>query len=168
VAYTAKFEQWIPVPLEQVFEFFGNPENLPRIMPPWMQVRVDETRFVAPPDAPSSGKFAGAGSVVTISFRPLPFLPFRLRSEAHIVGFAMNRFFEDAHSDMLFKSWHHRHEFVAEERTGSAGTIIRDVVTYEMAFGRLAPIVNALFVASQMRRTFEFRQRVVERLLHPH
>ena len=167
MAYTAKFEQWIPLPLERVFEFFGNPENLSRIMPPWMQVRVDEIKFVAPLDAPASGKFAGAGSLVTVSFRPLPFLPFRICSKADIVGFAMNRFFEDAHSDMLFKSWHHRHEFDAEERAGSAGTIIRDVVTYEVAFGPLVAVANALFVAGQMRRTFEFRQRVVERLLLP-
>lgn len=165
MAYTAKFEQWIPLPLERVFEFFGNPENLPRIMPPWMQVRVDEIKSVAPLDAPASGKFAGAGSIVAVSFRPIPFLPFRIRSEARIVGFAMNHFFEDAHRDMLFKSWHHRHEFAAEERAGSAGTIIRDAITYELAFGPLALLVNALFVAGQMRRTFEFRQRVVERLL---
>ena len=155
------------MPLERVFEFFGNPENLPRIMPPWMQVRVDEIRFVAPPDAPASGRFAGTGSIVIVSFRPIPFLPFRIRTKANIVGFAMNRFFEDAHSDMVFKSWHHRHEFAAEERAGSTGTIIRDVVTYEVAFGPLALLVNALFVAGQMRRTFEFRQQVVGRLLLP-
>ncbi len=130
-------------------------------------MRVDETKFVTPSDAPPGGKFAGAGSVVTVSFRPAPFLPFRIQSEARIVGFTMNRFFEDSHSDLMFKSWHHRHEFVAEERAGSAGTIVRDVITYELAFGPLAAVTNALFVARQMRHTFEFRQRVVERLLLP-
>jgi hypothetical protein len=38
--------------LEQVFEFFGNPENLPRIMPGWMQMHVDDATIVAAPDAP--------------------------------------------------------------------------------------------------------------------
>lgn len=165
MAYVAKFEQWIPLPLERVFEFFGNPENLPRIMPPWIKVRVDDAKFVQPPDARVGGKFAGTGSVVTVSFRPVPFLPFRIRSQANIVGFAMDHFFEDAHSDMLFKSWHHRHEFISERRAGFAGTIVRDVVTYELALGPLSAIVNAFFVARQMRATFEFRQHVVERLL---
>jgi ligand-binding SRPBCC domain-containing protein len=165
VAYTAKFEQWIPLPLERVFEFFGNPENLPKIMPPWMKVRVDDARFVMPTDALAGGKFAGSGSVVTVSFRPVPFLPFRIRSQANIVGFAMNHFFEDSHSDMLFKSWHHRHEFVGVLRSGTNGTIVRDVITYELALGSLSAIANALFVSHQMRSTFSFRQRAVERLL---
>jgi ligand-binding SRPBCC domain-containing protein len=57
----------------------------------------------------------------------------------------MNQFFEDAHRDLLFKSWHHRHEFAIEERAGVPGTIVRDVLIYELAFGPLAPAVNRLF-----------------------
>jgi len=163
--YVANFEQWIPLPLDRVFEFFGNPENLPRIMPRWMQVRVDDATLVTPPNVPPGKTFAAAGSVVSVSFRPIPFLPFRAHSDAKIVAFEMNYRFEDVHSDALFKSWHHRHEFVAETRNDVAGTIARDVITYELRFGPLSPLVNALVVAGQMRRTFEYRQRVVERLL---
>ncbi|SRR5258708_296950 len=163
--HTAIFEQWLPFPLERVFEFFGNPENLPRIMPRWMRVQVDHVVMIAPPDAPLDKKFAGQGSLVGVSFRQFPFLPLRARSEATIVGFGMNRFFEDAHSDALFKSWHHRHEFVAEERGGVSGTIARDVITYELTFGAISALVNPLFVAPQVRRTFQYRQEAVERLL---
>lgn len=163
--YVATFEQWIPRPLERVFEFFGNPENLPRIMPPWMQVRVDNTNIVAPPEAPGNQKFAGAGSVVAVSFRPVPFLPLRAQSDARIVAFELNHLFEDAHSDALFKSWHHRNEFVSESREGVAGTLARDVITYELRFGLLSGLMNAIVVAGQMRRTFEYRQRMVERRL---
>ena len=163
--HTAIFEQWLPLPLNRVFEFFGNPENLPLIMPPWMQVQVDNAVLVAPPDAPPDGKFAGVGSLVFVSFRPFPLLPLRVRSEAKIAGFGMNRFFADSHSDALFKSWHHRHEFVAEQRGEVSGTTARDIITYELRFGPLSAMVNSLFVAPQMRRTFEYRQRIVERLL---
>jgi ligand-binding SRPBCC domain-containing protein len=163
--YKARFEQWIPLPLERVFEFFGNPENLPRIMPPWMEVRVDRATLISPSGAPLNKKVAGEGSVVAISFRPIPLLPFRVRSEALIVGFGMNHFFEDSHSDLLFKSWHHRHEFVAEDRRGISGTSARDIITYELTFGPLSSVVNPLFVAPQIRRTFEHRQQVVEGLL---
>ena len=165
--HTAIFEQWLPLPVERVFEFFANPENLPRIMPRWMQVGVDNAVLFAPPDAPRDKRFAGEGSVITVSFRPVPLLPLRVRSEARIVGFEMNRFFEDAHSDALFKSWHHRHEFAAEERGDIAGTSARDVITYELRFGALSPLVNSLFVAPQMLRTFEYRQKEVAHLLRP-
>lgn len=163
--HVTTFEQWIPYPLEQVFAFFGNPENLPRIMPAWMQVQVDDMNIVAPPDGPGGGKFAGAGSVVSISFRPVPLLPLRAHSDAKIVAFEMNHLFEDAHADALFKSWHHRHEFLAMTREGVNGTTVRDVIKYELRFGPLSAIVNALVVAGRMRRTFEYRQRAVERLL---
>jgi ligand-binding SRPBCC domain-containing protein len=165
VAYSAQFEQWIPRPLPQVFEFFGNPENLFRIMPRWMQLRLEDAMLFHPSDAPRDQRWADTGSELTISFRPVPLLPFRVRAEAKIVGFAMNHFFEDAHSDLLFKSWHHRHEFVAEDRGGVSGTMIRDVITYELAFGPLSGPINALVVSPQMRSTFEHRQRMVERLL---
>jgi len=85
--YTATFEQWIPLSVERVFEFFGNPENLPRIMPPWMRVQVDDATLVIPPNAARDQRFAGEGSVVTVPFRPIPFLPFRVRSEAKIIRF---------------------------------------------------------------------------------
>jgi hypothetical protein len=50
---------------------------------------------------PRYQKFAGSGSVVTVSFRPVSLLPFRVGSEAKIAGFAMNHFFEDAHSGAI-------------------------------------------------------------------
>ncbi|PYX34237.1 MAG: hypothetical protein DMG80_02985 [Acidobacteria bacterium] len=68
MAYKAKFEQWIPIPLEQAFSFFGNPETLARIMPPWMAVRVEDVWLVPPPDQPHNEQFAGEGSVLRISF----------------------------------------------------------------------------------------------------
>jgi ligand-binding SRPBCC domain-containing protein len=163
--HRAIFEQWLPLPMERVFEFFGNPENLPRIMPRWMRVVVDDAVLFAPPDAPHDKRFAGEGSLITVTFRPIPLLPLRVRSRAKIVGFEMNRSFEDAHSDALFKNWHHRHEFAAEQRGGMAGTLARDIITYELRFGPLSVLVNPVVVAPQMRRTFEYRQRVVERLL---
>jgi ligand-binding SRPBCC domain-containing protein len=165
MSFIATFEQWMPYPLERVFNFFGDPENLPLIMPAWMQVRVDNATLVAPSDAPSDRKFAGAGSVVAVSFRPIPFLPLRAQSNARIVAFEMNHLFEDVHSDALFKNWHHRHQFVPENRNGVTGTIARDVITYDLRFGPLSRLVNSFVVARQMRRTFEYRQRVVEHLL---
>ena len=99
------------------------------------------------------------------SYRALPFLPMRIRSEAQIVGFGLNEFFADIQTKGPFRSWHHRHEFVAENRGGIAGTRIRNRMEYEIGFEPLGRIINALFVAPQMRHTFAYRQRAVERLI---
>ncbi len=164
--YRAEFEQWIPAPLEKVFEFFSDPMNLPRIMPAWMRVEIEEITIVAPRGF-SSAPFAGEGTKFLASYRALPFLPMCIRSEAQIVGFGLNEFFADVQSAGPFRSWHHRHEFAAENRDGISGTRLRDRIEYEIGFEPIGSIVNALFIAPQMRRTFAHRQRAVARYLAP-
>ena len=162
--YHAEFEQWIPAPLEKVFTFFSDPMNLPRIMPAWMRVKIEEITIVAPRGF-SSARFAGEGTRFFASYRALPCLPMRIRSEAQIVGFGLNEFFTDAQSTGPFRSWHHRHEFAAESREGISGTRLRDRIEYEVGFEPIGRVVNALFIAPQMRRTFAYRWRAVERFL---
>jgi len=161
--YHAQFEQWIAAPLEKVFAFFADPMNLPRIMPAWLQIRFEDSVIVPAPAAPAH--FAAVGTRFVASYRALPFLPIRIRSEAEIVGFAMNEFFADVQTKGPFRSWHHRHEFAAEDRGGISGTRIRDRMEYEIGFEPLGKIMNALFIAPQMRRTFAYRQRAVELLI---
>ena len=40
MSHHLEFEQWVPFPLERVFAFFSNPENLPRIMPAASSTRL--------------------------------------------------------------------------------------------------------------------------------
>ena len=159
-----QFEQWVPARLEGVFRFFADPNNLPRLMPPWMRVRIESMRIV-PPDGDAGNRFAGTGSVLTASYRTTPFLPFRITSEARITGFAVNDYFEDIQGKGPFKSWHHRHSFVRELRNGVDGTIVRDEIEYDPGFGPLGSVGNALFIAPQMRRTFDYRQKTLEEII---
>jgi ligand-binding SRPBCC domain-containing protein len=167
-SYQAHFEQWLPVTMEKAFSFFADPNNLPRVMPHWMDVRIEEARIVAPPGqgaGSAATPLAGLGSRLVASYRPIPFVPFRIRSEAKIVDFALNEFFADDQGIGPFKSWHHRHGFAAEMRDGILGTRLRDHIEYEIGFEPIGRIINLLFIAPQMRRTFAHRQHAVERLL---
>jgi hypothetical protein len=42
-------EQWLPAPIEPVFLFFADPTNLPRVMPAWMDLRIERETIVPPP-----------------------------------------------------------------------------------------------------------------------
>jgi ligand-binding SRPBCC domain-containing protein len=64
-----------------------------------------------------------------------------------------------------FKSWHHRHEFGAQVRDGIAGTLVRDRIDYEVGFGFVGVIGNALFIRRQMENTFAQRQQTLPQLL---
>jgi len=65
----------------------------------------------------------------------------------------------------LQESWHHRHEFEAASRNEVEGTTIRDVIDYEVGFGFLGSLANAVFVRRQMQSTFAERQRKLPELL---
>ena len=164
-----QFEHWVPFRMERVFVFFANPENLPRIMPPATRTRLDGLRIVPPPElqsAPTSdvAKLAGAGSEIGTSFRVFPYLPFRARWVARITEFEWYHHFADIQVKGPFRSWHHRHEMMAETRDGVEGTLVRDRIGYELPLGRLSEIASGV-LSSQMAGTFRYRQEILPKLL---
>src|SRR5271155_3186151 len=152
--HTFTASQWIPCPVERVFEFFANPQNLIPLMPRWHNARVDEARIVPPPGADAGGIAAGAESVVTISFRPLPLSPIRLRWEAKISEFVPNDHFCDEQIRGPFAYWKHCHRVRAESRDGVAGSRITDEVIYEMKMASVGELAHRLFFARQIGRLF--------------
>ena len=168
MSHHLEFEQWVPFPLDRVFAFFANPENLPRIMPVRSGTRLISLNRVAPEEVASQesgSNAAGVGSTILTSFLVFPPLPFRRRWLARITAFEWNHHFADVQDEGPFKRWHHRHEFASELKAGAMGTTIRDVIDYEIGFGILGSISNALFVRRQMENTFAERQRRLPELL---
>jgi len=159
-----EFEQWVPFPVEIVFGFFSNPANLPRIMPTASGTRLDRVNLVSPLGTARTDA-AGVGTTIATSFRIIPFLPFRARWIARITEFERNHHFADIQDQGPFKSWHHRHEFLSETRQNVQGTLVRDVIDYEVGFGPLGSVANSLFVRRQMKATFDERQAKLPRLL---
>jgi len=163
----ARFEQWIPAPLERVFGFFSEPLNLPRLMPPELAAEIVSVRKVPPlgPEAAPPSTAAGVGTEIRLSIRLLPFLPFRTRWVARIVAFEPDRHFEDVQVKGPFHRWRHRHEFESSERGGEQGTLVRDLLEYEVGLGWLGEVVARWLVARKIQDTFTARQERLEALL---
>jgi ligand-binding SRPBCC domain-containing protein len=163
-----EFEQWVPFSVEHVFAFFSNPHNLPQIMPASSYTKLIVLNRMPPPPSPAglaSGEAAGVGSTIVTSFRVFPFLPLRAQWVARITEFQWNHYFADVQDKGPFKSWHHRHEFHAEERGGISGALVRDVIDYQVGFGFVGAIADAIFVRRQMENTFAQRQQSLPKLL---
>jgi ligand-binding SRPBCC domain-containing protein len=168
MSHHLEFEQWVPFPAERVFAFFSNPENLPLIMPAASGTKIIGLNRAAAPSPPaglSSEKTAGVGTTFVTSFRVLPFLPLRRQWIARITEFEWNHHFTDVQDKGPFQLWNHRHEFERVVRQNVEGTLIRDVINYEIGFGFIGSIANAAFVRRQMERTFAERQRKLPDLL---
>jgi ligand-binding SRPBCC domain-containing protein len=167
-----QFEQWVPVDTDRVFLFFANPNNLPRIMPPATGTELAALNLVPPPSGPNEqsailirNSLAGVGSEVVTSFRPVPFLPFRALWIALITEFEWNHHFADIQKKGPFKRFQHRHEFSVETRKGTTGTIVRDLIEYDAGFGVLGDVADKLFIAPSLNQTFDYRQKILEKLL---
>jgi ligand-binding SRPBCC domain-containing protein len=168
VHHHVQFEDWVPFPLSRVFLFFADPNNLPRIMPSQTATRIDSLRLMPPPERPgptNSATIAGVGSEIDTSFRVIPDLFFRAGWTARITEFEWNHHFADVQVKGPFRSWHHRHEFGAEDRNGVQGTVVRDLIEYSVGFGIFGNLVQELFVESQLRQTFQCRQKALPKLL---
>ncbi|MFT3913695.1 MAG: SRPBCC family protein [Anaeromyxobacteraceae bacterium] len=159
---------WVPFPLPEVLAFFSDPRNLPRIMPAELDARIVSISRV-PPAPPGDPAAAGPGTEIALTFRPAPPLPFRARWRARIVAFEPGVAFEDEQAEGPFAAWRHRHEFRAERRTveGRAidGTVVRDLVRFEVGFRPLGALAARLVVGPRMRAAFRHRQRALPGLL---
>ena len=164
-----EFEAWVSFPLERVFLFFANPNNLARIMPPASGARIDRVKLVPPPPAPSSHtpnpNLAGVGTEIFTSFKVLPLLHFRATWITFVTEFEWNQHFADIQTKGPFRRWQHCHEFATEIRHGISGTLVRDVIEYDAGFGFLGTVAEKFFVSAQMGRTFAYRQQILGSVL---
>jgi ligand-binding SRPBCC domain-containing protein len=165
--YSYHTEQWLPYPVEQVFEFFSNPDNLPRLMRTSQRARID-SKTIVPPSVPSGGQqtiAAGSGSQITLSFLPFSYAPFRMRWVAEIVEFKRNERFCDRQLSGPFAYWNHCHYLQPVIQSGVSGTLIADDLEYELPDGIIGELAHRLFLRGQLERTFTFRQSRLAQIL---
>lgn len=163
--YSFRSEQWLPYPVETVFAFFADPENLPALVPPALCARLERTALVPPTrvnGASYPSSVAGAGSQIVLSLRALPLVPVRVRLHAEIIGFEANRSFCDCQIRGPFAFWQHNHRFRALDRNV---TILTDEIEYDLPLGLLGRLAHALFVRRQIEAAFTFRrERILQTL----
>lgn len=146
-AWRLSARQWVPLSPAVVFPFFQDPYNLERITPPFLHFHVQR--------ASTPAIEAGTRIWYRLSLHGVP-MWWRTRIE----GWAPPLAFEDVQERGPYKLWHHRHEF--EERDG--GTLMRDVVRYELWMGSLVPGLVERWVAHDVRTIFEYRQQAIAAL----
>jgi ligand-binding SRPBCC domain-containing protein len=137
-------KQYVSAPLDEVFAFFGKPENLGRITPGWLGFQIL---------TPSPVQMRqGALIDYQISLGPFP-----TRWRTMITAFDPPHLFVDEQLSGPYSFWHHTHRF---EATGS-GTTIYDEIRYVLPFGPLGTLVHAVAVRRQLRGIFAHRREVI-------
>jgi ligand-binding SRPBCC domain-containing protein len=175
---TERFETrlWVAFPVEQVFAFLAMPANLPRIMPPEMKTRIDETRLKAPPELPAcseqlfrnvdggSSSAAGVDSEIEIGFCPFTWWSKRVKWTARITDFVWNSYFRDEQVRGPFAEFRHRHGITVETRYGRRGTLISDDIEYVLPYGFVGRFGDE-FVQRRLERVFAEQEKQLPTLL---
>jgi ligand-binding SRPBCC domain-containing protein len=150
--------QFVSVETERAFRFFADPRNLPLISPPGSNTRIVRLNLMSPAAHPG---LAGEGSEIEMSVRLFPHFPLRRRWLARIEEFEYGAYFRDVQVQGPFANWNHTHSF----QESGAGTLINDIVEYDVGWGKLGSAVNALFVRNALNKMFSYRHRATERML---
>ncbi|MEO8371626.1 MAG: SRPBCC family protein [Candidatus Solibacter sp.] len=142
--HTLKREQFVPRPLEEVFEFFSDAQNLEFITPPWLNFQI-------------LAKGPIEISVGTLLDYRLKWHGFPIAWRTKIVSWNPPRSFVDVQLRGPYRLWHHTHSFAAVD----GGTTMMDTVNYELPFGSLGNIAHGLGVRRDLERVFDYRMKVV-------
>lgn len=131
-------------PIDEVFEFFCDAQNLERITPPLLNFRITTPLPIEMRE----------GTLIDYAIR-IRGVPVKWRTL--ISTWQPPYRFVDEQLRGPYVQWHHTHTF--EEVDG--GTLCRDHVRYIVPGGPLAPIVNRFFVRPDVDQIFNYRLRVL-------
>lgn len=143
--YTLKAEQVIPISLDVAWDFFSNPNNLPKITPSWLNLKVTS-------DLPDK---MYQGMIITYKVYPVFGIPQNWVTE--ITTVKEKNFFIDEQRFGPYKFWHHQHHF----KEINDGVEMRDIVSYALPFDPLSRSLNKLLVDKKVKGIFKFRKEVI-------
>ncbi|MFM6976562.1 MAG: SRPBCC family protein [Sphingobacteriaceae bacterium] len=148
--YQLKFEQTLPITMEQAWDFFSSPLNLAKITPAHMS-------FVITSDF-KEGQKMYPGMIITYKLSPLAGVKINWMTE--ITHVKDGEYFIDEQRFGPYALWHHQHHF--KEVPG--GVHMTDILNYAIPYGFIGRIANRVFVAKEVQSIFAHREKAVEKL----
>ena len=144
---TKQFETLIAADLQAVWNFHSSARALDELTPPGRKMRwVSKDLTVR----------EGAVHEFQVKLGP-----FWVTWKAELSGVVPPHAFVDTALESPFKSWTHRHEFIARPN----GTVVRDTVRYVPPFGIVGALANWLFLSKDIDRLFAYRHRATSTAL---
>jgi ligand-binding SRPBCC domain-containing protein len=145
-----KTEQWLPVNINQAWNFFATPKNLADITPPRLGFDI-LTKLNDDEIYP--------GMIIDYKVRPLFGIPFHWKTE--IKNVLKLKYFTDVQLKGPYKVWEHMHSFEPE----NGGVIISDIVNYELPLGVFGILTEKLLVRNEIEKIFCYRKKKLDKLL---
>jgi len=145
--YTNK--QFLPIPVQEAWDFFSSPRNLIKITPDRMNFEILSI---------SLDKKIYSGQIIQYKVSVLPGI--RLRWVTEITNVNEHNWFIDEQKVGPYSIWHHQHHFHESE----GGTEMIDDLSYAMPLGFLGRLAHWLFVKREIEKIFMYRKKVLDEL----
>lgn len=146
--YTLRRTQFLPISLDQAWDFFSSPDNLRAITPEYMDFNVTSIQ-------PTPKMYEG--QIITYTVKPVLGIPMRWMTEITHVESPV--YFVDEQRIGPYVIWHHEHHFIPK----NGGVEMTDIVNYVLPFGIFGRIAHALFIRKQLEGIFDYRIQVLEK-----
>ncbi|MGY3214346.1 SRPBCC family protein [Mucilaginibacter sp. HD30] len=148
--YHLKFEQKLPIPLAETWDFFTSPINLAKITPPQMGFTV--TSVYAADDRIYPG--------MIITYKVSPLLGIKLNWMTEITQVKEHQYFVDEQRVGPYALWHHEHHF--KEIKG--GVNMTDILNYAVPYGFIGTLANKILVRKEIDKIFNYREKAINEL----
>jgi ligand-binding SRPBCC domain-containing protein len=149
--YVFERTQVIERPRGETFAFFSDAFNLERITPHFLHFRI----LNEPPIGMAEGTL--------LEYR-LGLFGVRFYWKTLIERWSPEESFVDVQLKGPYALWRHTHTF---EELSPACTLVRDRVEYQVPYGLLGRVAHTLFVKRTLKKIFDYRARIIARLLAP-
>lgn len=148
--YRLTYQQDLPIPLSEAWDFFTSPLNLAKITPANMKFKVTSPY--------SEHDKVYAGMIITYIVSPILGIPLRWMTE--ITHVEEGKYFVDEQRFGPYAMWHHEHHFEAIP----GGTRMHDILNYAIPYGPIGRLSNSLFVGKQVKQIFEYRKEAIKKI----
>jgi len=143
------FEQIIPAPLDEVWDFFSDAKNLSVLTPKEMNMKVISE--------------LGEGQIfegMEIAYFVSPLFRIPMYWKTKIIKVQAKHQFIDVQQKGPFKLWHHTHTFTEVEN----GVLMTDDIQYQLPFAPLGDLVHKPLVRKNLLDLFEHRKKMCDSL----
>ena len=137
-------EQWLPKPVDEVFPFFSDAENLATITPEFLDFKI----------LSKSTPKNQAGTLLNYQLK-LHGIP--IHWTTRIDDWEPGKYFTDTQLKGPYKKWHHTHRFYPMK----GGTLMTDRVLYQLPLGILGGIAAGWKVHGDVAEIFRYRRKVI-------
>ena len=142
--YKLKFKQNINMPIEEVFAFFSDPENLGLITPQNLDFKIITPLPIKMQE----------GQLIDYTIK---LFKKEIRWRTLITEYKYPEMFIDQQIKGPYSLWHHKHTF---KDCGDYVEMI-DEICYAVPFSFIGRIVNFLFIQRDLNYIFNYRKKII-------